>query len=365
MIRNLQALRGVACLVVVWHHVAGIEYQSFGLRTPLFHAGWWFGAAGVDLFFVLSGFVITYVHWNQLGRPPAVPAYLFRRAWRIYPIYWVVLLLSTFGVSAAIGLEPGGGDWWNWLKLVALLPRADNLWLGQAWTLTFEMMFYVAFAALLLVPARWGWVLLAGWAAAVVTAVAAGYAVQNGDGADPLSPFVLEFLAGCFIAARVRRGACGWGRSALVAGLVYGVAAALLLSPPSHAGWVRTTTAQWSRVLIYGPAAALLVYGSVAAELAGRRPFPRWLRVTGDASYSIYLAHVPACILALAYGASLPHDRWPHVGWIVVTLAAGVGCGFLLHYAVERPLLAAGRRTKARPQAVPMTAAEPPARLAA
>jgi exopolysaccharide production protein ExoZ len=83
MLRNLQALRGVACLLVVWLHVAATESGMHGLRTPLFHAGWWFGAAGVDLFFVLSGFVITYTHWTQRGRPAAVPGYLFRRAWRI------------------------------------------------------------------------------------------------------------------------------------------------------------------------------------------------------------------------------------------------------------------------------------------
>src|SRR5690242_21024508 len=91
---GLQAMRGVAALLVVLHHAAGTlalpKYADVaiagGLLTPL-------GRAGVDLFFVLSGFVIYYVHRADIGRAQSFRRYMLRRLVRIYPTYWVVLFL--------------------------------------------------------------------------------------------------------------------------------------------------------------------------------------------------------------------------------------------------------------------------------
>ena len=55
----------------------------------------WFGFAGVDLFFALSGFIITWAHLRDLGRPGKLPPYLFRRAWRIYPPFWAALVSAA------------------------------------------------------------------------------------------------------------------------------------------------------------------------------------------------------------------------------------------------------------------------------
>ena len=65
---NLQALRGIACLLVVWLHVAVWE-REYGVRTPLLREVKWFGSAGVDLFFVLSGFIITYTQAAHFSDP--------------------------------------------------------------------------------------------------------------------------------------------------------------------------------------------------------------------------------------------------------------------------------------------------------
>src|SRR4051812_18041777 len=90
---TLQALRGAACLLVVVLHTAGVE-AKFGLRFAPLRPVQWFGYAGVDLFFVLSGFIIAATPRADLGRPRRLPAYLFRRAWRIYPTFWAVLALA-------------------------------------------------------------------------------------------------------------------------------------------------------------------------------------------------------------------------------------------------------------------------------
>jgi peptidoglycan/LPS O-acetylase OafA/YrhL len=98
-IRSLQALRGVACLMVVLLHAGNWE-PSTHPKTLLLAWARPFGWAGVDLFFVLSGFIITWTQERNLGRPAAVGSYLWRRLWRIYPIY-----LATW-------LATAGAMWW-------------------------------------------------------------------------------------------------------------------------------------------------------------------------------------------------------------------------------------------------------------
>ena len=84
-VQNLHALRGLACLTVVLHHVWCLE-DRFGVSTLFVREVRWFGLAGVDVFFALSGFLITATNWKYLGTPAAVPRYLFRRVWRVYPM---------------------------------------------------------------------------------------------------------------------------------------------------------------------------------------------------------------------------------------------------------------------------------------
>src|SRR5688572_474363 len=86
-LQNVQALRGAACLMVVVYHLQ-VWDAAFGNPTPVFREVRRFGFAGVDLFFVLSGFIITATNLRHVGRPAAVPGYLFRRLWRVYPTYW-------------------------------------------------------------------------------------------------------------------------------------------------------------------------------------------------------------------------------------------------------------------------------------
>ncbi len=98
------------------------------------------------------------------------------------------------------------------------------------------------------------------------------------------------------------------------------------------------------RVLVFGPAAAALVGHVVARERAGRLRPPAWLLRVGDASYSIYLTHMPVVYALWLVTIRWPHERAPHAAWLLLLFAAMVGSGFVLHYAVERPLLHLTRR---------------------
>ncbi|HUR54750.1 MAG TPA: acyltransferase [Gemmataceae bacterium] len=343
--QNVQALRGVAAVMVVVVHAAALD-QSFGLRTPVVREFVWFGFAGVDLFFVLSGFIITATNLRNLGRPAAVPAYLFRRAWRIYPAYWAALGLAVVVIWALHGsgvFRQAPVAWSGW---VLLLPTdAKNFFLGQAWTLSYELMFYLAFAALLVAPRRAATPLLAAGGVVVVAAI------TRPEPASPLgklvvSPFVLEFLGGVAIAwLTVARGARRGGTAAILAGVAWaavGVVLAVRASP--GVPYEGLMSGMRPRVMVFGPAAVLIVYGFVAAE--GRWRVRRWLLRTGDASYSLYLTHSTVLSVGMVVGFLVPHNRTVHTLWLCGTLAAAVAFGFAFHAVVERPLLDLGKRKK-------------------
>lgn len=350
-LHNLQALRGVACLMVIGVHVAVWE-GFFGVGRPVLRPFLWFGYAGVDLFFVLSGFLITHTQFANLGRPVAAPGYLFRRAWRIYPTYWAMMLV---GVAVALGvngrwqvptdpLAPGPNTLWAcWLTLGPC--RVPNLYVAPAWSLTYEMMFYLAFAGLLVLPRRVGPWLLAAWAAAV--GVAEWFGGVPTFTASPwlwhlLSPFVWEFLLGVGVAWVVRRGVTRLGWPCLIAGLVWAAVWVVGCADPADPPAVALNM-RW-RVGVYGPAAALLVYGAVAVELRTGKLFPVWLRRVGDASYAIYLWHAPAGGTFYNLTPLWPHHFLPHLAWVVSELVVCVGGGMAFHRVVERPLMRLGKR---------------------
>jgi peptidoglycan/LPS O-acetylase OafA/YrhL len=267
--------------------------------------------------------------------------------------------------NAAFRPETLGGPGWQSEAVATLLllpqdpiPRL----LPVAWSLSYEVLFYLAFAALLVLPRRAAGPVLVAWAGAVVGATAGGYTPPGRVAALPLSWFVLEFLAGVLLAWRPAR--LGGGRAAVALLLAGGWVAAgsAVCFHPDH-GWLTTDTPR--RVAVFGPPAVLLVLAAAGWERAGGRLGWTRLEAVGDASYSIYLVHF-AALMATLYASVLvgwSHRRVWHLGWAGLTVAAAVGAGLLFHRWVERPLLALGRR-KPRLPASP-AAAVPAPRLAA
>jgi peptidoglycan/LPS O-acetylase OafA/YrhL len=175
---------------------------------------------------------------------------------------------------------------------------------------------------------------------------------------------MLEFLAGCFIA---RRAVHLSGRRAAVLGLAAAawLGVGLWLKLAFDPAWDTRDPRQ--RVLLFGPGFALVVLALTGWERAGGRVGWRWLGYVGDASYSVYLVHLPCLHAAfwLSFQVNWSHSKSGHVAWIVAMFAAGVLPGLLFHRFVERPLLAMARR---KPRAA--VAADPrpspvPARVAA
>ncbi|MBT0769820.1 acyltransferase [Kineosporia sp. J2-2] len=335
MLRNVQALRGIAALAVVLAHISdptGFENRWLAGEwnwTGFLHGP---GQAGVDLFFVISGLIMV-VTTNRLAAGDATARrFLMRRAVRIYPAYW----LATAPILALFLVAPGmvnssADDKPQVLASLFLLPQPGLPLLMVGWTLTFEMYFYLVFALILLLPARGRIPALVGWG--VVTAALAGLFA---DSANPWlatvgAPIALEFLFGALVGGLIVRGRFVAPALFTLVGTA-GAAAALAVD-----GFPGT----WYRAVPVGLCMAVVVYGVVGLEQRRDRVAPAWLQALGDASYSMYLWHV---LVLTALGrvvlVRLPADPVVHAAALLFSVLMVVITSIIAYRVLEKPLTA-------------------------
>ncbi len=296
---SIQALRAVAALAIVFHH--GLN-EADGLARRLggsfAHQYSWPLEAGVDLFFVISGFVMVVASQNFFGKSSAIWPFLRRRMARVVPIYWAVLALYTgLLFTAIVPLNRPAPDAAEIFSSFAFIPylRPDGFVqpvYGLGWTLNYEMLFYALFALTLplkrtvAVPALVG--LLMG-TAVLGQFVPASQTVLH----FWTRPIILEFGLGAMIGQMTLGGL----RPSRLSGAVMAAAAILLLV----LGKTAPDLIPRERVLLYGLPAALLVLAGLAFDDICAHPALRPLVFLGDASYALYLLH-PFVLRALAVG---------------------------------------------------------------
>lgn len=298
-LKSIDLLRGLAASAVVLRH----SDDRFLL-----------GSIGVDIFFVISGFVMA-----QLYRQRSAPQFLFDRAWRIFPIYWVALLpWLIIGLVGGTGVTAQGT-----LASALLIPNwfgMTGTYLGVAWTLLFELLFYAGVALAIRLGSLFIPALL--FAAALLARPYVDFTLLYFLG----SPMIFEFLFGVAIACLPVRRLIGV--ALLLAGALW-----LLLFPNTGLEDYRVAMSYGPaamRVLLWGVPAAAIVYGMLTLEQAFKGRAVDALLVLGAASYSIYLIHTLVTKNVALW--------WP--AEFMIALAVGIG----LWWAVERPLLALKRK---------------------
>jgi exopolysaccharide production protein ExoZ len=333
-IRSLELLRALAALLVVLFHTETI-FSASG-HTP-FHGLFSAGNRGVDLFFVLSGFIIAYVHRGDLGRPGRLGHYLYNRLTRIYPAVWIMTALALVVYAAGFGGAGKGA------KLDLGAAAASFLLIAQhtaplvnvTWTLTYEMFFYAIFAVVI-VNRRAGLVLLLIWQVAAAVLAVAG--VKLGFSGYYLRSICLEFSLGL---------ACAWWliRNPAPRRLWTSWALLALGAASFIAGMVLNSVIDWAPALCALGAAALIL-GLVRLEQSGRIQVPAILVRMGGASFAIYIVHYSVITLL---GVIIMHKLHLHVtdGLCLACAAAGIVCGLAFDHAVDRPIQ---RALKARRQ---------------
>jgi exopolysaccharide production protein ExoZ len=336
----LQVLRAIAVFSVVLYHVNSILTKKYGppsFLNGIFDSGY----AGVDLFFVLSGFVIALTHWDDIGKSERVGRYALRRVIRILPLYWIVVG-SKLVLGPVLGITDAAAPTQSEvIRGLLLLPQARSFsterMLGLSWTLTFEMLFYVGFGLCMAFGRRF---VIGICAIAFVLCQARLLGVFTlADDAVLRSLFshqvIFEFFFGVAIAWAYRNRFI-WCPRLLVA---MGIAS----SATSIAGYQSGIFTDNQRMITFGLSAALLVAGCVGMETTRPRVVPKFLIDFGDASYATYLAHGSTIAIVAVVLRKLPLLDGPStltrnvIG--VACVAAACVTGHLLHTRVEKPIL--------------------------
>lgn len=328
LILPIQYLRGVAALAVVWHHAAG-QIAGMSAFVP-----WDFGTSGVDLFFVISGFIMVVTTAGDRVRPTE---FWRRRIVRVVPLYWLltVAMVTVAWVAPqlfkTLQVTPA-----TLLQSLLFVPHFSHsfpasVWplLVPGWTLNFEMFFYAVFGALLVLPQG---LRLQSLVAILVSLVAIGLMFGPFEGAAAQTythPMLLEFAAGALIGAWWLSGR---GPVPAPASLALLSAGAVLLVMRDHAP------------LGYGMqilGAALAVVGALNGRFAAWRNAT--LQALGDSSYSLYLTHV----FTLGALRAVWTRAWPGApdgaataAFMLISCVVSAGVGWLVYRWIETPLLA-------------------------
>ena len=332
---GLQMLRFFAAFAVLLEHVMH-EALSFGIAPDGLIAKLEpvdFGV-GVDVFFVISGFIMLHISADKFGTPGAPRDFLLRRIIRLVPLYW----LFTIAMLVATVLVPGqlAHNSLNPAHAVAsfgFIPWLDSTGLahpvlGLGWTLNYEMYFYAVFALMLLVPLSAGVWTIAGLFVVLSFAhlLLPPSQVQAYFWTDPI---ILEFLFGIGLALLLKRGVMlpRWMAPLQV---VLGIAGLGL-------GQLIDIGGPFDRALTSGIPAALVVAGTVFSRPRALGWTGKALVLGGDASYALYLSR-PFSINVVILGWQKLHlnSPWLFMGaTIVVSIAAAI----VVHLVLERSLL--------------------------
>ena len=327
---SIQYLRAAAALAVVAYHA--LQWCDGGFDV---------GRAGVDVFFVISGVIMWRI---TSGKVPQPGVFIWRRFSRVAPLYWLATLLVAAIAQVSPGFLPEVRPGLRHLVLsLAFIPHLDPRGLPfptlpPGWTLDYEMIFYLVFALALAFPAKARAWRVAGLLLAIVVA---GFIFPDSAYYMGANPMLLQFAGGVGLGVMTERGRLpsrAWGFGLLLAAVLV---------------WTLVETgglfSELWRPVVWGIPAGMAVAGALAVEAgAPRRAWvhngaPRlWphrsLMALGDASYSIYLFHLPAtAVIAHTLGYARPWIFLPVS--IIVSIAAGLAA----HAWIEKPLLAAFR----------------------
>jgi peptidoglycan/LPS O-acetylase OafA/YrhL len=367
-IPELDGLRGLAILqVLIWHF--GNEAISSGSHRFFFYlkdasALFW---SGVDLFFVLSGFLIGGILLDARNSPNYFKTFYARRVFRIIPIYTVVIGLFYLCLATGVPGRLAGSDWLfgptaPWYAYASFTQNIHfgmgkpASWLGVTWSLAIEEQFYLILPAVVwFVPRRrLPYVLSAAILAAPLLRIFLNLYYAHGK----LASFFLmpcradALLLGVVAAMLVRhpsiwdslKGSRQWLASAWIF-LFSGLPAFILLkeSDPFHSVWMSTAGLSWMALVYFGFLLLALVYSD---GLLGSTLRASWLKALGTISYGVYLIHW--AVLGLVFAIFRSESPWAETlaerGLVVLALALTLAIATVSWTFFEQPLLKVGHR---------------------
>lgn len=331
---TIQMLRGLAALAVAFAHLSASELKLGGSSI----LGKWTlnGFAGLDLFFVISGFVMVWVTGSRHKSAQGVGEFWLLRLIRIYPLWWlvcgaifIVWLIKPEWVFQSQIATP------NIIKSFLLLPDYSLPLHAVGWTLIHELWFYVVFGLFMFAPRRFLPVLLTIWGSIILVFAIVGF--------EPVTPWLklirhplsLEFIAGAFVGLFALANILPFPKTLIAVSLVGFALCAVNIGNNGQTFFA----GEWQRVIYFAMPSALLLWGLVGLEKKGIAA-PKPLVKLGDWSYALYLIHVPVFSAILRLTMPMSQDGIiDNFIYILASIIIAIFAAFILHNFFERPIL--------------------------
>lgn len=350
-LNSIQYLRAAAALLVVYCHSIDIQKNFGDLRQSHFFNLENFGAIGVDIFFVISGFIISYISQTQSGTAAAMD--FSKKRWlRIAPVYYVAsfMLMLVFLYSGAGYLNKQSII--KTLTIVPLLDSGTEAWnsiIAIGWTLSFELLFYTLFAIAIAGKAKSKDLFLVGSVCILVTAGILFPDRQQIQWSFLTNPVSLEFCFGILLSMLYKSNvrlpqSLSWlfiatGVSLMICLILFGYG-----DIPDSSRTIDGSNS-FMRVLLWGIPSAILSLGFIFLEKVSTVKYfsNRFVLLIGNASYSIYLIHITVFVLIAALIKRVPLMKMIAFEYGDILLFFNIGfaviCGCLFHLGIEKSLL--------------------------
>lgn len=327
---NIQCLRGASVLAVLLYHLGQKELVYWPHSFCFLYLFSLIGHVGVDLFFVISGFVMVAANHRYFGKKNEIGSYLFRRAWRIYPLFWLVCLPKSVWMVCHDKTPLR-----TFYRGLLLVPPETWKVSHVAWTLSYEVCFYILFALTLLFNFRWLPIFLLTWTGLIVFSEKIPYIASLPDYLNIAFDVInITFIYGAFVAiCALKKIFMPILPTAIDAFLILACAALL-----KHHGLVDFDNDFRPRLLLLGLPSVLVLMAAVSAEKRSGILLPKWLERLGNASYSIYLTHLLFIQYSQSWAAHFSSNGLRAI-WIACMIATCLAIGLIVHHLLEKPLL--------------------------
>ncbi len=330
---NIQVLRGIAAVMVLVYHIGNeLSDHGFPVSVP---EGVGVGSAGVDIFFVISGFIMVHSTAAAFAKPGASHLFLLRRIVRLVPLYWLVTSCMVASLALRAGTAALDRDTLKWAAAsyaFLFYPHVDGddfPFYAQGWTLNFEMVFYLGFAAVLWLRRSTAlWALSIGFLA---LSVLGWFVVLPWPATRLTDSNSVEFVLGIVLAEVHARGFRLSARTAIALASAGAIVFALTIH--SVDTWLP------ARGFVWGPPALAIVAAAALFVPQGGGVLRGALEALGDASYSLYLVHYAFFTgLAVLLARFRPIERFPVPLYCALCFVGAIALAFAVHNFIEKPM---------------------------
>ena len=332
----LQLIRGLATVLVVIRHTTGNSIEL--LQKDFLFNIFAFGSSAVDIFFVLSGFIITYTSMKGGANRSEMLPFLRRRFIRIYPTYWIITSLFL-GLQILLPMFYNTHYPFNALNLLStyMLFPGHIMVNGVSWTLSYEVFFYLLFSLIFLFSnKKIIFFLFLLYAISVVSSsIFMDIPEDNIWLSLVLFPMNVEFFMGVLAALLVNKMPKAASIPLIVLGIIYFTISVLITDLNTLLDLnVR------DRILQFGIPSFLVILGTVKYELTHKVQVPKIFLLLGEASYSLYLLHLPiiAACTKIILKFNITNGLLIQISLVLLIIA--ICCGAIIFYKlIEKPVM--------------------------